>query len=55
MRDKRSSDQWRPGWPDLAIFHQFCNFWKLIVIFRKEEVTQVKDAILGYFLLKQIF
>jgi hypothetical protein len=43
-----------PGRPDWAIFHQLGYFWKLIVIFWKDEAAQSNSDILGYFLLGQI-
>ena len=39
-------------WPDWAIFRYF---WRLIMIFWKDEVAQRNGDILGYFLLKQIY
>jgi hypothetical protein len=44
----------QPGWPDWAIFHQLGYFWRLIMIFWKDEVAQRNGNILGYFLQLQI-
>jgi hypothetical protein len=44
-----------PGWQDWVIFHQLGYFWKLIVIFWKDEVAQNNGNFLGYFLFKQIY
>jgi hypothetical protein len=37
------------------MFCQLGYFWRLIVIFWKDEVAQSNVAILGYFLFKQIY
>jgi hypothetical protein len=38
-----------------GIFHQLGYFWRLIMIFWKDEVAQRNGDILGYFLHKHIF
>ncbi len=43
------------GWPDWAIFRQLGYFWRLIMIFWKDEVAQINGDFLGYFLFKQIY
>ncbi len=43
-----------PGWPDWAIFDQLGYFWKLSVIFNKDELAQKNGNIFGYFLLGEI-
>ncbi len=47
--------QLQTGWPDWVIFHQLGYFWKLIMIFWKDEVAQNNSDFLGYFLFKQIY
>ncbi len=44
-----------PGWPDWAIFCKLGYFWRLNMIFWKDEVAQNNGDFLGYFLLKQIY
>ncbi len=43
------------GWPDWAIFRQLGYFWRLIIIFWKDEVAQNNSNLWGYFLLMQIY
>ncbi len=43
------------GWPDWAIFCQLGYFWRLIMIFWKDEVAQNNGNYLGYILFKQIY
>jgi hypothetical protein len=45
----------RPGWPDLAIFCQSGYFWRLIMIFWKDEAAKNNVYFLGYFLFKKIY
>jgi hypothetical protein len=44
-----------PGSPDWAIFHQLDYFWRVIMIFREDEVAQNNGNFWGYFLFKQIY
>ncbi len=44
-----------PGWPDWTIFCQLGYFWRLIMIFWKDEVAQNNGDFLGYFLFKQLY
>ncbi len=43
------------GWLDWAIFRQLGYFWRLIMIFWKDEVAQNNGDFLGNFLIKQIY
>jgi hypothetical protein len=43
------------GWPDWVIFWQLGYFWRLIMIFWKDEVAQNNGNFWGYFLFKQIY
>jgi len=42
-------------WPDWAIFCQLGYFWRLIMIFWKDEVAQNNGDFLSYFLFKEIY
>ncbi len=42
------------GWPDWVIFCQLGYFWRLIMMFWKDEVAQNNGNFFGNFLFKQI-
>ncbi len=50
-----SKEEFMSGWPDWAIFHQLGYFWRLVMLFWKDEVAQIYGDILVSFLFKQIF